>query len=48
MACGTITACACVQGFSVAALERLSVDELYERYEELQGMVEFGELPARG
>ena len=47
LACGTVLASACVQDFSISALQRLTVDDLYERYEELRKMVEFDQLPAR-
>lgn len=47
LACGTVLASACVQDFSLAGLLRLDVDGLYRRYEDLQGMVEFCELPGR-
>jgi sugar/nucleoside kinase (ribokinase family) len=45
LACGTVLASACVQDFSLAGLERLAVDDLYSRYEQLRSMVEFCELP---
>jgi sugar/nucleoside kinase (ribokinase family) len=45
LACGTVLASACVQDFSLDGLERLTVGELYGRYEELRGMVEFSGLP---
>jgi len=47
LACGTVLASACVQDFSLAGLLRLDVDGLYRRYEDLQNMVEFCELPGR-
>jgi sugar/nucleoside kinase (ribokinase family) len=48
LACGTVLASACVQDFSIAALERLTVEDLYRRYEELRQMTEFCALPEMG
>jgi sugar/nucleoside kinase (ribokinase family) len=45
LACGTICASACVQDFSLSGLHRLSVEELYRRYERLRSMTQFCELP---
>lgn len=47
LACGTVCASACVQDFSLAGLHRLTVDELYRRYEQLRGMTQFCDLPPR-
>jgi sugar/nucleoside kinase (ribokinase family) len=47
LACGTICASACVQDFSLEGLHRLSVEELYRRYDQLRGMTQFCELPRR-
>ncbi len=47
LACGTVLASACVQDFSLSGLQKLDVDGLYRRYEDLQGMVDFCQLPAR-
>lgn len=48
LACGTVCASACVQGFSLEGLQRLTVSDLYRRYEELRGMVQVCEWPAQG
>ena len=45
LAIGTVTASACVQDFSVDGLCRLTVEELYERFEALRGMVALEEIP---
>jgi sugar/nucleoside kinase (ribokinase family) len=45
LACGTVCASACVQDFSLAGLQRLTVQELYRRYEQLREMTEFRSLP---
>ncbi len=47
LACGTCCASACVQDFSLKGLEKLTVDELYCRYDDLQSMVQFDKLPPR-
>ncbi len=46
VAIGTITASACVEDFSIGALQRLTPDTLYERYQALRGMVDFAALSA--
>ena len=45
VAIGTVTASACVEDFSWDSLLRLSVEDLYARYEELRQMVSFGACP---
>jgi sugar/nucleoside kinase (ribokinase family) len=45
LALGTVTASACVEAFSWDALLELTLDDLYERYEELREMVRFGACP---
>ena len=45
LACGTVLASACVQGFSLDGLIRLTGEEMRSRYEGLRGMVAFDELP---
>jgi sugar/nucleoside kinase (ribokinase family) len=48
LACGTVLASACVQEFSLAGLHRLTVGDLYQRYQELHHMTEFCDLPPVG
>ncbi len=45
MAIGTVTAAACVEDFSISGLSRLTVSDLYQRYEALREMVEFAACP---
>ena len=45
VAIGTVTASACVEDFSWDSLLRLSVEDLYARYEELRQMVSFDACP---
>jgi len=44
LAIGTVTASACVEDFSINALRKLTVDDLYSRYETLHEMVRFEEI----
>lgn len=46
MAIGTVMASRCVESFGLERLAGTSVEEIYERYFALKGMVEFQELPA--
>lgn len=48
LACGTVLASACVEGFSVGALEGLRPEDVYRRYEELRQMTQFGAWPQEG
>ncbi len=41
LAIGTVTASACVEDFSINGLRRLTVDDLYSRYQALREMVRF-------
>lgn len=45
IAIGTVTAAACVEDFSINGLRRLTVSDLYRRYEALREMVRFAECP---
>jgi len=44
LAIGTVTASACVEDFSINGLRRLTVDDLYSRYQALREMVRFEEI----
>jgi len=44
LAIGTVTASACVEDFSINALRKLTVDDLYSRYKTLHEMVRFEEI----